>query len=106
MTKRINNRYTAEYKEKAVITAKEIGNVAQTARNLGISYGVLNSWILKDNDRSDKSVGFAESITQAEKIRQLEKKNSLLQEELEIIKKAAAYFAQEELKKNMPRFRS
>lgn len=90
MTKRINKRHSPEYKEKAITMAKESGNAAQTARNLGISYGVLNSWIIKSRKQLDPSVGFAEHLSLESHNKNLEKENQLLRDELEFLKKAAA----------------
>lgn len=106
MKKRSYTRYSPEFKEKAVQKAIESGNTAQTARVLGVSYGVLNSWLAADKKRPDKSIGLADTISHEQEIRKLKKENDRLQLELEIIKKAAAYFAQDELKKNTPRSRN
>ena len=103
MTKRKNNRYTPEYKEKAVELAKKLGNNSQAARNLGISIGVLSLWIRKDKDRPNQEVGLAKHLGLEDEMKKLKKENERLKMELDITKKAAAYFAQEELKKSMPR---
>lgn len=103
MTKRKNNRYTPEYKEKAVKLAKSLGNASQAARNLGISVGVLNLWIKKDKERPNQEIGLAKHLVLESENRDLKKENERLKMELEITKKAAAYFAAEELKKSTPR---
>ena len=106
MTKRKNNSYTPEYKEKAIKMAKKIGNVSQTARNLGKSVGVLNLWITKDKKRANPKIGFADHLGLESEKRVLKKEIDQLKIELDITKKAVAYFAQEELKKSMPRYKS
>lgn len=82
--------------------AKEIGNVSKTARKLGISVGVLNLWINKNKKRPNPEIGFANHLVLESENRDLKKENEQLKIELDITKKAAAYFAQEELKKSMP----
>ena len=105
MTKRKNNRYKPEYNEKAVELAKSLGNASQAARNLGISVGVLNLWIKKDRERPNQEIGLAKHLVLESENRDLKKENERLKMELEITKKAAAYFAAEELKKSTPRSR-
>ena len=37
--------YDPAFKERAVQLAAESGNIAETARQLGVGYSLLNSWI-------------------------------------------------------------
>ncbi len=94
--------YTAEFKENAVKRALENGNRSLVARQLNISYTILTSWIALAKKANATGTSLSQSITEKERISELEKKNRALEEELEIIKKATAYFAKEHLPKNTP----
>ena len=47
MTTRTKKTYTSEFKENAVKRANESGNIAQTARELGIKENTLYNWVSK-----------------------------------------------------------
>ena len=105
MTKTKKNQiFTPLYKEEAIKLASSLNNVTQAAKNLGISKSTLNSWIKMDKVKSNPNIGLAETLTQEQEIRKLKKQNARLEIELEIIKKATAYFAKDRLEKNMPKF--
>lgn len=66
-----------------------------TARNLGISESCLRRWMSQDEiDRGDR-----EGLTSAEKreLVELRRKNRVLETEIEILKRASAYFARENI---------
>lgn len=66
-----------------------------TARNLGISESCLRRWMSQEEiDRGDR-----EGLTSAEKreLVELRRKNRVLETEIEILKRASAYFARENI---------
>jgi transposase-like protein len=67
--------------------------VAQVARNLGISESGLRRWMAQD----DIDAGRTEGLTSAEKreLVELRRRNRVLEMENEILKRASAYFARE-----------
>ena len=69
--------------------------VAQVAKNLGISESCLRRWMNQD----DVDAGRKEGLTSAEKreLVELRRKNRVLEMELEILKRASAYFARENI---------
>ena len=84
--------YTQEIKQEAVKLITEQGyQVAETARNLGVNVSVLRRWKNEiegvESDPSDASL-------QAE-LNRLRKENKRLKMDREILKKAAAFFANE-----------
>ena len=89
-------KYTDEFKNEAVNQVTEKGHsVVSVAKNLGISDVTLYAWIKK----SGKTMG---AVKQAQTLETIEKENvklraevRRLQEERDILKKAAAYFAKE-----------
>ena len=87
--------YPAEFKERAVKLAVESGQaIAQTARDLGVNENTLHTWIGKYHraERQEKQV-HEEHLY--DELKRLRKDNARLKEERDILKKAAAYFAQQ-----------
>ena len=87
--------YSAEFKERAVQLAVESEqSIAQTARELGVNENTLHTWIGKYHrtERQEKEVHDEHLY---EELKRLRKENARLQEERDILKKAAAYFAQQ-----------
>ena len=91
-------KYTKEFKQEAVNLALKSPSVDQTAKELGIPTPTLHSWIniLKkkgDITTVDKNTS-KDMATLIEENRRLHKELAIVKEEKEILKKAAAYFAQ------------
>lgn len=95
-------KHDPKFKERAVQLAKELGNVAAAAKELGIGYSLLHSWIRAGETAVAKGKGLAQALEEKAELDRLRKLVAEQAEELEIIKKAAAYFAKERLKKNTP----
>jgi len=86
--------YPAEFKEEAVRLTRSSGKpVAQIARELGVSYGSLRHWVKQT--AIDK--GSREGLTTDERVElgRLRREVRVLQQEREVLKKAAAFFARE-----------
>ena len=82
-----------EFRRRALDLVKQGESVAQVARNLGISESCLRRWL--EQDAVD--AGRKEGLTSAEKreLVELRRKNRVLEMENEILKRASAYFARE-----------
>ena len=90
--------YTAEYRASAVKLATESDKpVAHTARELGVNENTLHTWINKYTrpEEANKSVRTDDHLY--EELKRLKKENARLIEERNLLKKAAAYFAKEQL---------
>ena len=88
-------KYPAAFKERAVKLAIESDQaIAQTARDLGVNANTLHTWIGKYHrtERQEKEV---QDEHLYEELKRLRKENTRLKEERDILKKAAAYFAQQ-----------
>jgi transposase-like protein len=91
--KRTRRRFTAEFKAEAVKRLLEGGKgLSEVATELGLSPGQLGAW-----RNEHLAAGSAEALTlrkaeQAE-LQRLKRENKRLEEEVEILKKAAAFFA-------------
>jgi len=94
MSKPVMKSYPAEFKERAVKLAVESEpSIAQTARDLGVNENTFHTWIGKYHrvERQEKQL---QDEHLYEELKRLRKENARLKEEREILKKAAAYFAQ------------
>ena len=95
MARKIRVKYTKEFKTDAVNLVLNQGyKLVDAAERLGVSTSALGKWV-----RSAKvaSLGQGLSFSEHEKILALEKENRQLKMERDILKKAAAFFAKEQL---------
>ena len=96
MTKR--TRYSAEFKRQAVeLLETREQSATELARELGIRQNQLYKWreeIKRKGDAAFKGSGRPPKEQMSE-VSRLKEENRRLKEELEILKKAAAYFAKE-----------
>ena len=90
--KRIRRERTAEFKAEAVRLVEQTGRPATVvARELGIHPSVLQAWVRAGSAAPPRRVEPAESVE--EENRRLRRENATLRDERDILKKAAAYFA-------------
>ena len=86
--------YPEEFRRDVVAVARK-GQVPlkQVAKDFGISESCLANWLRK----ADIEDGNRPGITRAdsEELRELRKRNKLLEQENEILRRAAAFFARE-----------
>ena len=90
--------FPLEFRRDVVAVArKREATLTQIAKDFGISEACLHRW-LKLADIED---GVAPGVTSAEaaEIRELRKRNRVLEQENEILRRAAAFFARESLPK-------
>lgn len=91
--KQKRTRYSAEFKQQVVERALAGQQpVTQLARALGLHDSRSHTWIAKH--KADQATGQETKELQAELAR-VKRENARLQEDLAILKKAAAYFAKE-----------
>ena len=86
-------RFTAEFKAEAVKRLLEGGRgLSEVATELGLSPGQLSGW-----RNEHLAAGSAEALAQRKaeqaELQRLKRENKRLEEEVEILKKAAAFFA-------------
>jgi transposase len=95
MSQPTTEKYPAEFKERAVKLAVESDqSIAQTARDLGVNENTLHTWIGKYH-RAERQEQQVNNEHLYEELKRLRKENVRLKEERDILKKAAAYFAQQ-----------
>jgi transposase len=95
MTKK-RKKYTQEFRESAVklITEQGYQNV-EAARNLGINPTMLGRWKREIEGGETGNSGSASAKDMQAELTRLRKENLRLKMEREILKKAAAFFANE-----------
>lgn len=89
--------YTAEFKREAVQLASKAGvSRRQVAKQLGIHSNVLASWMEKFEQGTWSEKPNAELKTEQQReLERLRREVASLKTDLEILKKAAVYFAKE-----------
>jgi transposase len=96
--KRSRRKYTKEFKQEAVHLALKSPNIADTAERLGMTSSTLHTWISELKRKGElgtvDAAGSKDMASLVEENRRLHKELLVAREEKEILKKAAAYFAQ------------
>jgi len=94
---RARRKYTDAYKAEAVELVTNSGRpVAEIARDLGVNEGTLGNWVnmaKKRGEIKDKPL----DIDERARLKELEEEVRRLKMEREILKKAAAWFASQNL---------
>lgn len=95
MSQRKRRKFTAEQKAEAVRVARDLGSVAQAARDLGLTESCLGRWVKQA--KIDEGSGSAGELTsdEREELRRLRRQVRVLEQERSFLKKAAAYFAED-----------
>ena len=82
-----SKEYTREFQENAIRLTKQPGrSIASVALDLRVPAWKLRNWVQAENKRLERSSEVTDLI-------RLQNENKELREEIEILKKAAAYFA-------------
>lgn len=94
MSKSKINTYTSEFRNSAVKLASDTDQpIAQTARDLGVNVSTLHTWIGKSATPNESNM--VKSECHYDEVKRLRKELSLVKQERDLLKKAAAYFAKE-----------
>ena len=101
MGRKKNQAYSEEFRLEAIKRSEQPGNTqASVAKDLGISAQQIANWKRQLTRVSDKQFnslnGVDYSKDESEEVRKLKRKNKQLEEELAFLKKAAAYFANDQ----------
>jgi len=82
-----------EFRRRALDLVAQGNPVGQTARDLGISESCLRNWMNRDAIDSGRKVGL--TTEEHKEFVELRRRNRVLEMEVEILKRASAYFARE-----------
>lgn len=85
--------YPREFRDDVVAVARKgDAPLKQIAKDFGISEGCLHNWMKAADVEDGVRPGVARE--ESEQLRELKKRNRLLEQENEVLRKAAAYLAQ------------
>ena len=90
-------KYPVEFRREAVDLARNSQRpVAEVARSLGIAEGTLWNWIKADREARERNAD-PEALSESERaeLKRLRKENAQQRLDMEILRKAAAFFARE-----------
>ena len=98
MARKRNQAYTEEFRREAVKRSAQPGATqAQVAKELGLSAQQIANWKRQFTRLSDKQFNTVDGVDyskkESEELRRLRRENKRLNEEMDFLKKAAAYFA-------------
>jgi transposase len=98
MSKKKRKNYSREFKMEALgLITKKGYSIAEASRNLGIDYSVLRRWKNQFADDSQNTFpGKGRLKTPDEELRKLKRELERVTEERDILKKALAYFAEDQ----------
>ena len=72
-------------------------SVAQVAKDFGISPSCLKRWLIIDDKNSATSSPAGQAANEADALREANKRIKLLEQEVEVLRRAAAYLSQAHL---------
>jgi transposase-like protein len=85
--------YPDEFKQRAMRMVRDGTPIMQVAKQLGIAESGLRRWLDQDAVNGGRKPGL--TTDERKELAELRRKNRRLEMENEILKRAAAYFAQE-----------
>ena len=98
MSEKKRKNYSREFKMEAVRLITEKGySIAEASRSLGVEYSVLRRWKQQiADDPQNAFPGKGRLKAPDEELRQLKRELERVKEERDILKKALAYFAEDQ----------
>lgn len=89
-------KYSEEFKRDAVALVRQGNTQTRIGKDLGVSKSALSKWIV-DADRVDMGLPASKDVetpVEDARVRDLMKRNRLLEQEVEVLRRAAAYLSQ------------
>lgn len=88
-------RYSEEFKCDAVVLVNAGATQREVCRDLGVSKSAMSKWVA-DAERVERGLPAAKELPVVEdaKVRELMRRNKLLGQENEVLRRAAAYLSQ------------
>jgi len=95
-SKRKRRKYAVEQKADAVRLVKEVGSVAQVARDLDLTASSLRLWVKQAEVDEGGGPKGALTTEEKEENRRLRRENRILKQERDFLEKAAVFFAKDQ----------
>lgn len=97
MTPRIRRTFDSRFKLQVVQMIRDQGlGVGQVCRDLDLVNSAVRRWVAQYDAEQAGQPGIGKPLTaEQQRIRQLERENQRLREDVSILKKASAFFARE-----------
>ena len=90
--------FPKEFREDVIRVFKDSdASVAQVAKDFGISPSCLKRWLAIDERNSSRSSSLTSPATESDALREANKRIKLLEQENEVLRRAAAYLSQAHL---------
>ncbi len=90
----MTNRYPREFRDDVVrVARRHEAPLTQIARDFGISEATLYNWLKRADVEDGVRPGLGEA--DAAEMRELRRRNRVLEQEVEILRRATAYFAKD-----------
>jgi transposase len=94
---RVRRTFTPQFKKDAVAMVRKGKTVTEVAASLGIARSLLQYWQRQLDGEGDQAFpGKGNASSETEELRELKKKLKDVTEERDILKKALAYFADDQ----------
>jgi transposase len=95
--------YPEEFRREAVQMVRSGRKVSDVAVSLGVTEQSLRTWVKRDQlERRERDDGL--TVAEREELRRLRRENKRLEQERDLLKRAAAFFAREtETRRRRPR---
>jgi len=90
---RTHNTYPPDFREEAIRLVLSGVAVSRVSTDLGVNDQTIRNWVKQQQVDHGQTEGLTRS--ELEELRQLRKENRILRQERDILKKAAAFFANE-----------
>jgi transposase-like protein len=87
--------YSPEFREKIVSLFKSGRSYTEISQEFGVADPTIRSWVQKSKASENPGSQEAIAMSENEELKSLRREVRVLREEREILKKAAAWFAQE-----------
>jgi transposase len=88
--------FPPEFRQDVIAVARKgEAPLSQIAKDFGISESCLHRWLKIADTDTDDGARPGTTTTESAELRELRKRNKLLEQENEILRRAAAYFAKE-----------
>ena len=91
-------RYPREFQEDVVrVARKGDASIVQIAKDFGLAPGTVHDWLKKFDGMNSKTE--PESANDSTEVQELKKRNRLLEQENEVLRRAAVYLGKDVLPK-------